>query len=290
MQKMSGADLYFAVAEMKELAGKRIARIRRTGSGIFLVKIGSGEILFQPGVRLHMTRQALAGQDAPDGFVAFLRKHFEGKTAAAIEQHDTDRILEIITKSNERLVFELFRKGNLIAVGEDGVIAAAFQKEEAGGRRIARGERYEYPKATGFEMKLPEKIGFSVRESPDGAPVSYSTDASAGGRAFQAFSDALDHYYANQKEESEAERGAGERLKKLQDRLASQEKTLERMGKEREEAKACGDAVYANYEKVEQILALVRQMKKDRKSEQEINAWLSSKKARLGGAEVEAEL
>ena len=57
MQKMSGADLGFAVAEMQPLCGKRIARIRKTPEGIFLFKIGGEELLFQPGVRLHLTRQ-----------------------------------------------------------------------------------------------------------------------------------------------------------------------------------------------------------------------------------------
>ncbi|MCX6773189.1 MAG: hypothetical protein NTV88_05490 [Candidatus Micrarchaeota archaeon] len=61
MQKMSGVDLYFAVAELKHLEGKRIARVRKTDSGIFLFKIGSEELLFQPGLRLHLTRQVLQG-------------------------------------------------------------------------------------------------------------------------------------------------------------------------------------------------------------------------------------
>ena len=73
MQKMSGADLGFVLLELASLQGKRIARIRKTAEGIFLFKIGSDELLFQPGVRLHLTRQALSATDAPDGFVGFLR-------------------------------------------------------------------------------------------------------------------------------------------------------------------------------------------------------------------------
>jgi len=54
MQKMSGLDLRFAVAELAHLQGKRIAKIRRTDDGVFLFKIGSEEIAFEPGVRLHL--------------------------------------------------------------------------------------------------------------------------------------------------------------------------------------------------------------------------------------------
>jgi len=287
---MSGADLHFAVAEMRALEGKRIARIRKTESGIFLFKIGSEELLFQPGVRLHLTRQVLQGQEKLDGFVAFLRKNFEGKTAAKIAQAGNDRIVEIETKSKERIVLELFRKGNVIAVGEDGVIASVLQKDEAGERRVARGEKYEYPKATAFVLKIPEKPVFGLKMDERGAPTAYSLEGGAIGQSFASFSEMADFYYANQKEESEGEAAAAQRMKSLLSRLESQGKTLERMQKEKEEAKKAGDAVYAHFEEIEMLLAKVRQMKKSGAGEDEINAALLQKKAKLKGAEIEVEL
>jgi predicted ribosome quality control (RQC) complex YloA/Tae2 family protein len=290
MQKMSGLDLSFAVAELAHLQGKRIAKIRRTENGIFLFKIGSEEMLFEPGIRLHLTRQVLQATSAPDGFVGFLRKNFEGKTAAEIRQVPGERIVEIAAKSKEKLIFESFRKGNLIAVGEDGIIAACLEKEEAGGRKIARGEKYCLPKATPFEFKKPEKIAFAVQENELGEAVSFSLDAAKGGREFESFSDALDFYYANQKEESGKEAAAREKIKKLPDRLVSQQQTMEGFLKKREEAKAAGDAIYADFEKVEGLLSLVRQMKKAGKTDEEINAALAEKKARVKGAEIEIEI
>lgn len=289
MQKMSGADLHFAVAEMKPLEGKRIARIRKTESGVFLFKIGSEELLFQPGVRLHLTRQVFQGQEKLDGFVAFLRKNFEGKTAARIAQYGNDRIVEIETKSKEMIVFELFRKGNVIAVGGDGIIAAVLQKDEAGGRGVARGERYEYPKATGFELRIPDKPSFGVKLNDKGEPVSYSSEAAPPNSIFPSFSEMADFYYARQVEESNNEAAARERMEKLRERLSSQEKTLERLARERGEAKAAGDAIYANFGKVDELLGEVGRMKKQGKDEDEINAALSSKKAKLKGAEIELE-
>ncbi|MEM2137498.1 MAG: NFACT family protein [Candidatus Anstonellaceae archaeon] len=263
MQKMTGLDLSFAVAELAQLQGKRIAKIRRTANGIFLFKIGSEELLFETGVRLHLTRQVLAATERPDGFVGFLRKNFEGKTAARIFQVPNERIVEIETKSKERLVFELFRKGNLIAVGEDGVIAACLEQEETGGRKIARGERYSYPKAGNFEIKKPADVAFAVQENEKGEPVSFSCDAKKDGRGFASFSEMADYYYANRKEESDAERAAKEKLKKLHERLESQKKALEELVQKRQEAKEAGDAIYSNFEKVENVLAEARKAKKD---------------------------
>jgi predicted ribosome quality control (RQC) complex YloA/Tae2 family protein len=290
MQKMSGLDLEFSVAELAHLQGKRIAKIRRTQSGIFLFKIGSEEILFQPGVRLHLTRQAFQATESPDGFVAYLRKNFEGKTAAKISQVPLERIVEIETKSKERLVFELFRKGNLIVVLEDGTIASCLEKDDAGGRRVARSEKYEYPKSTPFEFKRPAKTGFVVQLNEESEPVSYSLDSEKGGNSFPTFSEAADFYYANQKEESGAQAAAREKVKKLEERLASQQKTLEEFEKKRHEAKAAGDDIYANFERVEQLLLLVRKMKKSGASEEEINAAISSHKAKIKGSEIEIDV
>ncbi len=289
MQKMSGLDLSFAVAELSVLQGKRISRIKRTESGVFLFKIGSDELLFEQGVRLHLTRQVLHSTEGPDGFVGFLRKNFEGKTAAEIKQVPNERIVEIAAKSKEKLIFELFRKGNLIAVGEDGVIAACLEREETGGRKIARGERYEYPKAGSYEIKKPEKIAFSVQENEKGEPASFSCDAAKNGKMFAAFSEMADYYYANQKEESDSERAAAEKMKKLEERLASQKKTLEEIIRKKGEAKAAGDALYADFEKVEMLIAMVREMKKAGKSDGEINSWLAGHRAKISGSNLELE-
>ncbi|MFA6489262.1 MAG: NFACT family protein [Candidatus Micrarchaeia archaeon] len=290
MQKMSGLDLKFAVSEIAHLEGKRLAKIRKTESGVFLFKIGSEEMLFEPGVRLHLTRQALVASERPEGFTSFLRKNFEGKTAQSIKQYGTDRIVEIETRSKEKLVFELFRKGNLIAVGEDGVIVACLEKEEAGGRRIARGEKYAYPKATSFEFKVPPKIAFVVQENDEGEPSSYSLDAAKGGKEFPSFSEALDFYFANQKSESEEERKAARKLEALSSRLAGQEEALAKLGVEKARAKEAGDAIWNDLERIDALASLVREMKKAGKSEAEINAALQGRKAKLSGSELELEV
>ena len=290
MQKMSGADLGFVLLELASLQGKRIARIRKTADGIFLFKIGSEEVLFQPGVRLHLTRQALAATDAPDGFVGFLRKNLEGKTAQEIRRVEGERIVEITTRSKEMLVFELFRKGNLILVGEDGLIYACLLKDDAGGRMVARGEKYEYPKATPFVQKMPEKIGFGVQENAKGEPVSFSIDSAKGGKTFVALSEALDYYYANQRDESGAQKAAAEKMEKLKERLASQEETLVEIEKQRGEVKAAAAEVSKNFDRLEWLLTLVKKMKKEGACDDDITRAVAEQKASVKGAELEVEV
>lgn len=304
MQKMSGADLGLVLAELALLQGKRIAKIRRTQEGIFIFKIGSEELLFQPGVRLHLTRQALQATDAPDGFVGFLRKALEGKTAQEIKQVQGERIVEITTRSKERLVFELFRKGNLILVGEDshrashdgaplpagkegGNIYACLLHDEAGGRKVARGEKYEYPKAQPYAAKVPSEVAFSVKENEKGEPTGFSYDASQAGRKFATFCEALDYYYANQREESDGQKAAAGRMEKLRERLESQEGALARIEAERLEARKAADEISADFERLEGLLALVRKMKKDGASEEEINRAVAAQKARVEGAQLQ---
>jgi predicted ribosome quality control (RQC) complex YloA/Tae2 family protein len=290
MQKMSGADLAYAVSELAQLQGKRIARIRRTPSGIFLFKIGGEEVLFQPGVRLHLTRQALQATDAPDGFVGFLRKALEGKTAQTIAQVPGDRIVEITTRSKERLIFELFRKGNLIFVGEDGLIYACLQKDEAGGRRVSRGERYEYPQKTPYAAKQPESVAFVVKENEKGEPVGFCADASQEGKRFASFFEALDHYYANQREDGDLQRQNAEKMQKLKKRLESQKQALFGMMDEQDGARKAGDAIIKNFDALERLLYMVRKMKKQGASEDEINRGIARYKASVNGTSLEIEI
>jgi len=290
MQKMSGADLAYVLLELASLQGKRIARIRKTADGIFLFKIGSEELLFQPGVRLHLTRQALSATDAPDGFVGFLRKNLEGKTAQEIKRVEGERIVEIVTRSKERLVFELFRKGNLVLVGEDRLIYACLQKDDAGGRIVARGEKYEYPKAPPFVQKIPEKVAFCVQENAKGEPVSFSIDSAKGGKQFASLCEALDYYYANQREESGAQKAAAERMESLMQRLSSQEEALLEIEKQREAVKKDANEISKNFDRLESLLSLVRKMKKQGASDEEITRAIAGHKASIKGAELEIDI
>jgi len=289
MQKMSGSDIALVIEELKGLEGKRIAKIRKTPEGLYLFKIGDSELLFEPGIRLHLTRQALQATKSPDGFVAFLRKRLCSKPVKRISQHDTDRIVQI-EAGQYRLIFEVFRRGNIILADEKGAILCCLLDDAAGGRQISKGKKYCFPKPTGFKIKKPAKKRFSVQENEKGEPMSFSSDASTKGKEFGSFCEAADFYYSGQTHETDQQKQEKRTLKKLKIRLESQKNALSRIAEEKQKAAKAGKAVYSNYGKIEGILSLVRQMKKAKKSDEDINKELAKHKARVKGTVLEIEL
>jgi predicted ribosome quality control (RQC) complex YloA/Tae2 family protein len=166
-------------------------------------------------------------------------------------------------------------------------------RDDAGGREIAHGETYEYPKGTPYEMKLPLDVAFSVGKGADGLPVSFSSDAKAASDAavrFPTISEALDFYYSNQREASGRQKGAAAKLGKLEERLAQQKKTLDDAIGERRRLREAGDAIYSNFERVEEALNIVHELKRQGKGEDEISQALHRLGAKLVGEEIEIEL
>lgn len=73
-------------------------------------------------------------------------------------------------------------------------------------------------------------------------------------REMPTLSEAMEEYYANAPGES----GKSERMEKLKRRLLEQEASLERLKLEAGEEKAKGDYIYANYQKIEELLEIAK--------------------------------
>jgi predicted ribosome quality control (RQC) complex YloA/Tae2 family protein len=288
MQKMSSLDLYFVVQELARLQGARIKKIRKTEEGFYLFKIGDEEILVEPAVRIHLTRIKYTATEKPDGFVSFLRKNLEGKIVESITQHENDRIVEIQTKNKDKIIFELFRKGNIIYVNSDGIIEACKVIEKVANRTIANGEEYVYPPKTNFQMTFPSKIGFCAKEQ-EWFSIN-ADDVEKGGKVFPTFSEALDYYYSSLKRENEKEKEIKKKIEKIENRLKIQREALENLEKQKDELKKKAELIYKNYALVEEVLGKVKEMKKNGLNEKEINKEIEKYKAKLTGSELEIEL
>lgn len=295
MQKMSYAELFFAVSEASQLLeGKRISRIRRTPEGVFLFKIGAEELLFQPPIRFHITRQHFKASDQPDGFVSFLRKALEGKTAKSISLVENERIVQLSTKSNEKLVFELFRKGNLILLSESNTVLSCLRQDDAGGRKIAKNEQYSLPKPSSFKPKIPAEVAFIVHEEEgSGQPSYFSCDASSAkekSKKFASMSEALDYYYSRQLQKSKEQEMAEQAISGLKARLDLQKKSLSALEEEQQKARSLADCIMANASFLDEVLEGVRAMKKQGQDDKSINAFLSKWKAKIDGYKIEIDL
>jgi len=86
------------------------------------------------------------------GFGGFLRKRIEGKKIISVEQHNSDRIIQIELQ-DYYLILELFLNGNIILTDKEFNILSAFKKEESKSRKISKGESYLFPESAKLNPK-----------------------------------------------------------------------------------------------------------------------------------------
>lgn len=123
---------------------------------------------------------------------------------------------------------------------------------------------------------LQPRIFFKNEKIADYGLISFSQYESE--KKFSSFGEVLDSYYWEVKSGIEDERVA--RLKR---KLAQQRKHLAELKKSEEVAKACGDYIYSNYKKVEEILELARSTPLDKIEEKlkPYNARVDKKRKEL---------
>ena len=112
------------------------------------------------------------------------------------------------------------------------------------------------------------------------------------GKTLNELADGYFHAHAGEKQGAKPSGEAGQKRKqmeKLEKRLASQKSEVEQMEKESAEMKEAGDAIYADYEKVEALLAKVKEMKKSGAGDAEISSALAKLGAKYDGKKGKIE-
>ncbi len=332
-REMSNLEYKFLCEELQTLVGARLVKIFELGENEFRFRFHISEkdvdIVCVLPVRLHATNFLKEAPREPTQFCMFLRKYLDGRKTEKITQYDLDRVL-VFDFGSVRLIIELFSHGNLVLVGEEGIILNCYRKEEWKDRRLKPKEKYCFPastrispfeitpahletnnqkkliafltstinlaslyseeacfssgvplekKACGLGREEREKLAKAFetfsKQAPtlyvkDGQPIDYSlvplTKYEREGvqkKQFASLSELLDEFYSKQKE---GETGVGnesnKQREKLERKLADQQKHLQEMLAEAEETKKFGDAIYENYEKIEKILKIVQQGRK----------------------------
>lgn len=114
------------------------------------------------------------------GFTSLLKSALKGKKMS-ISMHNSDRIIEIETNNN-KLIIEMFSKGNVILL-ENGKIKRALFQRKFESRTIESNKEYEYPpgEKLSFEEML-EKFEYIIKESEKESIVKcLAIDFSLGG-------------------------------------------------------------------------------------------------------------
>ena len=154
MHKMSNLEYSFIVKELQALVGKHFSRIRKIREGLYRIKIGSSEIICEPGVRLHFTKY-IEDSQPHDKFVEKLEKEMKNARLQSIEQINKDRIMSFNFEGMQ-LVFEMFGQGNIILV-KDSKTITAYKFESWSDREIKPGKEYKYPRSSVSKLEPSEK-------------------------------------------------------------------------------------------------------------------------------------
>ncbi|MGB9937576.1 MAG: ribosome rescue protein RqcH [Methanobacterium sp.] len=178
MKTMSNVDVYAICHELRDvLKGARVDKAFQPTKDTVLIRFhvsgrGRVDIVFQAGIRMHLTQYPLPNPKIPPNFPMLLRKYIKGATVEDIRQHHFDRIIELQVKKEQKftLVVELFAKGNIILLNEEGRIILPLKRKLWSDRKISSKEEYKYPPKKGInplELDKEELIELFKNSSTD---------------------------------------------------------------------------------------------------------------------------
>ncbi len=153
MHAMSNLEYSFLAKELSNLVGKHLSKIRKVSEGIYRVKIGTSEVLVQPGVRMHITKYIEPAEK--ERFVEKVEKELDNAKLLSVEQINNDRIIAF-NFDRGTLVFEMFGKGNIVLVKDETTVMAV-KHESWSDREIKAGKPYQYPRKPSDELKVSDK-------------------------------------------------------------------------------------------------------------------------------------
>ncbi|MCL4397086.1 NFACT family protein [Candidatus Parvarchaeota archaeon] len=181
MQSLTSLDIYKLLEEIDYINGGFIRNIKsRRNEFYFLIYKGKEYWLkIVPGSYFCVVDEK--PEDSIDfGFTLLVKNALKGKRFS-ISMHNSDRILEIETDNN-KLLIEMFSKGNVILLKDEKIERALFQRKFES-REISSGSEYVYP--PGNKKSFNDMYGgfYSILKSSDRESIvkSLAMDFSMGG-------------------------------------------------------------------------------------------------------------
>lgn len=158
MKTMSNVDIYTICNELNELLeGARVDKSFQPTKDTVVIRFhvaGTGrvDIVFQAGVRMHISQYPLENPTMPPSFPMLLRKRLKGANVISITQHYFDRVIELKVKKDKiyTLMIELFDKGNIILLDDENNIIMPLKRQQLTGRDISSKREYVFPEKQGI--------------------------------------------------------------------------------------------------------------------------------------------
>lgn len=191
---LSSLDVHYLVKEIRPLIQESFVDKVYQGKeekGDFLLRLrspktGKQQVFVQVPDALFLTEHRYQWPKEPAGFCMQLRKHLTNTQLVSIEQHGFERIIELRFRKGDvtwTLVIELFSKGNVILVNQEGLIRGVMDLQRWKDRTLRVNAPYEYPPGarTAATLSLDELT--ALLEENDRAIVKFcATGLGLGGK------------------------------------------------------------------------------------------------------------
>lgn len=156
-KELSAYEIRHLVEEFGELNGAKVEKIYQPDKRALLIEFhlkNKGKRYFVINEKfVYLASSKGTVPERPSGFCVFLRKHLEGSRLKEIEQHDFERIVELVfegkhgeNSSTHRLVVELFGRGNIILCGEEYTILMPLEVQKWERCEVRPKQKYVFPK------------------------------------------------------------------------------------------------------------------------------------------------
>ncbi len=174
---MTSADVAALVSEFNNpsitLVDAKIGKVYQPADeelriGLNLFKRGRENLVIELGKRLHLSQYIRPSPQNPQAFPMLLRKHIMAGRILSINQYDFDRIIEIhVIRGGDTtvLVVELFGQGNVVLLDNERRIILPMKPVTFKGRRIRRGEIYQYPEAQASPLDIDSEQMSEILQS-----------------------------------------------------------------------------------------------------------------------------
>ena len=156
LQQLAGSRLdqvYDLVGNISEPGKRLVFQLATSESKRFLVAVAPFGVFASP---------SRPNTEGPGSFCSLLRHHLENARLLSISQLGSERILECVFSSKNRILVELFSKGNVILVDDQNVIVGAAQHQVWKDRTVRPGFTYSPPPATADFSAISEQQFFKI--------------------------------------------------------------------------------------------------------------------------------
>jgi predicted ribosome quality control (RQC) complex YloA/Tae2 family protein len=173
--RLSTLDAKAAIDEVRTAAvGLRLINVYDLSPRVYLMKFGQGErkvyVLFESGVRLHVTTFSREKPKVPSQFTLKLRKHVRSWRLEEVQQIGTDRVVDLRFGNGEQahhFVLELYGHGNFFLTDAKYTILMLLRSSKSEDVRLAVRETYPVDHAKQFVPRTREEFVAALTEAKE---------------------------------------------------------------------------------------------------------------------------